>query len=191
MSRCYACNLLMSEAVEIEDKPTGRFYCTACFEFTVDEMLRNLEREDEAMRNDPRKRFMETGEVETIYPELIDHEGNILDIEYFDDLIGQDIIVIKLNKMVDLSPDSQNYPGQRMTTNFEWGEVKDYVIPFVAQVNKNYTFNTKWYDDGGSITVCVWRNCRAFTYDKFMKVIDKWYQDDEEVRYFEIILDNK
>lgn len=122
---------------------------------------------------------------------LLDDSNFRLDIEYFDDLIGQDIIVIKLNKMVDLSPDSQNYPGQRMTTNFEWGEVKDYVIPFVAQVNKNYTFNTKWYDDGGSITVCVWRNCRAFTYDKFMKVIDKWYQDDEEVRYFEIILDNK
>ena len=82
--RCFACNKdLVGD--EIVDRPTGRFYCQLCFEPTIDEMLRLLEQEDRDQMTDPRKRFMETGEVETIYPELIDHEGNILDIEYFDE----------------------------------------------------------------------------------------------------------
>ena len=116
---------------------------------------------------------------------LLDDSNFRLDIEYFDDMIGQDIIVIKLFKMVELSP------GERMTTDFEWGEVKDYVIPFIVQLNKNYTFNTKWYDDGGAITVHVSKEWRAYTYEKFMRIVDRYYEDDEEVRYVEIVLDNK
>jgi hypothetical protein len=116
---------------------------------------------------------------------LLDDGDFRIDIEYFDDMLGQDIIVIKLFKMVELSP------GERMTTDYEWGEVKDYVIPFIVRLNKNYTFNTNWYDDGGSITVHVSKEWKAYTYEKFMRIVDKWYEDDEEVRYIEIILDNK
>ena len=116
---------------------------------------------------------------------LLDDGDFRIDIEYFDDMLGQDIIVIKLFKMVELNP------GERMTTDYEWGEVKDYVIPFIVRLNKNYTFNTKWYDDGGSITVHVSKEWKAYTYEKFMRIVDKWYEDDEEVRYIEIILDNK
>ena len=116
---------------------------------------------------------------------LLDDGDFRIDIEYFDDMLGQDIIVIKLVKMIELSH------GERMRTDYEWGEVKDYVIPFIVRLNKNYTFNTKWYDDGGSITVHVSKEWKAYTYEKFMRIVDKWYEDDEEVRYIEIILDNK
>jgi hypothetical protein len=81
--RCFACDKDLT--AEIVDRPTNRYYCVECFEPTIDEMLRLLELEDREQMADPRKRFMDTGEVETIYPELIDNEGNILDIENLDD----------------------------------------------------------------------------------------------------------
>lgn len=42
---CFACNKELQNDV-IDDKPTGRYYCTECFAFTVDEQLRILEAED-------------------------------------------------------------------------------------------------------------------------------------------------
>ena len=65
---------------------------------------------------------------------LLDNGDFRIDIEYFDDLIGQYIIVIKLVKLVGLSP------GERMT--YQWQEVKDYVVPFIVQLNKSYKLNT-------------------------------------------------
>ena len=115
---------------------------------------------------------------------LLDNEDFRIDIEYFDDLIGQNIIVFKLVKMVELSP------GERMTTKYEWGEVKNYILPFIIQLNKNYKLNTTWYDKG-SIVISQGYEIRTFLYEKFMSVIDKWYEDDDEIKYIEIILDNK
>jgi hypothetical protein len=70
----------------------------------------------------------------------LDDSNFRLDIEYFDDLIGQYLIVVRLVKMVELSP------GERMTTKYEWGEVKNYILPFIIQLNKNYKLNTTWND---------------------------------------------
>lgn len=116
---------------------------------------------------------------------LLDNGDFRLDIEYFDDLIGQDLVVIKLVKMVELSP------GERMTTMYQWQEVKDYVVPFIVQLNKNYKLNTTWNDTKGSITIRQQQEWRNFSYEKFMRVVDKWYEDDDEIKYIEIILDNE
>lgn len=116
---------------------------------------------------------------------LLDNGDFKIDIEYFDDLIGQDLVVIKLVKMTDLSP------GERMSTMYEWQEVKDYVVPFIVQLNKSYKLNTTWNDTNGSITIRQQQEWRNFSYEKFMRVVDKWYEDDDEIRYIEIILDNK
>ena len=116
---------------------------------------------------------------------LLDDGDFRIDIEYFDDLIGQHIIVIKLVKMVELSP------GERMTTKYEWCEVKDYIVPFIVQLNKNYKLNTTWYDDKGSIVISQGYEIRNFSYEKFMRVVDKWYENDDEIKYIEIILDNE
>lgn len=121
---------------------------------------------------------------------LLDDGDFRIDIEYFDDMIGQDIIVIKLFKMVEV-------PGERMTTKYEWGEVKNYIIPFIFQLNKNYKFlsklslTTTWYDDKCPIVINQGYEIRTFSYEKFMRVVDKWYEDDDEIKYIEIILDNK
>ena len=115
---------------------------------------------------------------------LLDDGDFRIDIEYFDDLIGQNIIVFKLVKLVELSP------GERMTTKYEWCEVKDYVIPFIVQLNKSYKLNTTWYDKG-SIVINQGFEIRTFLYEKFMRVVDKWYENDDEIKYIEIILDNK
>jgi len=130
-----------------------------------------------------RDELMEFCEMNLAY--LLDDGDFRIDIEYFDDLIGQDIIVIKLVKMTELSP------GERMTTMYQWQEVKDYIIPFVVQMNKNYKLNTTWNDTKGSITIRQQQEWRNFSYEKFMSVVDKWYQDDDEIKYIEIILDNK
>jgi hypothetical protein len=116
---------------------------------------------------------------------LLDDSNFRLDIEYFDDLIGQHIIVIKLFKMFELSP------GERMTAKYEWSEVKDYVIPFIVQLNRNYKLSTTWYDDKCPIVINQGYEIRTFSYEKFMRVVDKWYEDDDEIKYIEIILDNK
>lgn len=116
---------------------------------------------------------------------LLDNEDFRIDIEYFDDLIGQYLVVIKLVKMVELSP------GERMTTMYQWQEVKDYIVPFIVQLNKNYSLNTTWNDNKGSITIRQEQEWRNFSYEKFMRVVDKWYENDDEIRYIEIILDNK
>ena len=116
---------------------------------------------------------------------LLDNGDFRIDIEYFDDLIGQYLIVIRLVKMVELSP------GERMTTMYQWQEVKDYIVPFIVQLNKNYKLNTTWNDTKGSITIRQQQEWRNFSYEKFMSVVDKWYEDDDEIKYIEIILDNE
>jgi hypothetical protein len=116
---------------------------------------------------------------------LLDDGDFRIDIEYFDDLIGQYLVVIKLVKMVELSP------GERMTTKYEWGEVKNYILPFIIQLNKNYSLNTTWNDNKGSITIRQEQEWRNFSYEKFMRVVDKWYENNDEIRYIEIILDNE
>ena len=116
---------------------------------------------------------------------LLDDGDFRIDIEYFDDLIGQYLVVIKLVKMVELSA------GGRMTTMYQWQEVKDYIVPFIVQLNKNYSLNTTWNDNKGSITIRQEQEWRNFSYEKFMRVVDNWYEDDDEIRYIEIILDNK
>ena len=116
---------------------------------------------------------------------LLDDGDFRIDIEYFDDLIGQYLVVIRLVKMVELSP------GERMTTMYQWQEVKDYIVPFIVQLNKNYKLNTTWNDNKGSITIRQEQEWRNFSYEKFMRVVDKWYEDDDEIRYIEIILDNE
>lgn len=115
---------------------------------------------------------------------LLDDGDFRIDIEYFDDLIGQYLVVVRLVKMVELSP------GERMTTMYQWQEVKDYIVPFIIQLNKNYKLNTTW-NDNGSITIRQQQECRNFSYEKFMRVVDKWYENDDEIKYIEIILDNE
>lgn len=116
---------------------------------------------------------------------LLDDGDFRIDIEYFDDLIGQDLVVIKLVKMVEFDTDV------RVTTMYQWQEVKDYIVPFIVQLNKNYKLNTTWNDNKGSITIRQEQEWRNFSYEKFMRVVDKWYEDDDEIRYIEIILDNE
>ena len=116
---------------------------------------------------------------------LLDNGDFRIDIEYFDDLIGQDLVVIKLVKMVEFDTDV------RVTTMYQWQEVKDYIVPFIVQLNKNYKLNTTWNDNKGSITIRQEQEWRNFSYEKFMRVVDKWYEDDDEIRYIEIILDNE
>jgi hypothetical protein len=116
---------------------------------------------------------------------LLDDGDFRIDIEYFDDLIGQYLIVVRLVKMVELSP------GERMTTMYQWQEVKDYIVPFIIQLNKNYKLNTTWNDTKGSITIRQQQEWRNFSYEKFMRVVDKWYENDDEIKYIEIILDNE
>lgn len=116
---------------------------------------------------------------------LLDNGDFRIDIEYFDDLIGQDLVVIKLVKMFEFDTDV------RVTTMYQWQEVKDYIVPFIVQLNKNYKLNTTWNDNKGSITIRQEQEWRNFSYEKFMRVVDKWYEDDDEIRYIEIILDNE
>ena len=116
---------------------------------------------------------------------LLDDGDFRIDIEYFDDLIGQYLVVVRLVKMVEISP------GERMTTMYQWQEVKDYIVPFIIQLNKNYKLNTTWNDNKGSITIRQQQEWRNFSYEKFMSVVDKWYEDDDEIKYIEIILDNE
>lgn len=116
---------------------------------------------------------------------LLDDGDFRIDIEYFDDLIGQDLVVIKLVKMVEFDTDV------RVTTMYQWQEIKDYIVPFIVQLNKSYKLNTTWNDTKGSITIRQQQEWRNFSYEKFMRVVDKWYENDDEIRYIEIILDNK
>ena len=95
------------------------------------------------------------------------------------------LVLVRLVKMVELSP------GERMTTMYQWQEVKDYIVPFIIQLNKNYKLNTTWNDTKGSITIRQQQEWRNFSYEKFMSVVDKWYEDDDEIKYIEIILDNE
>jgi hypothetical protein len=43
----------------------------------------------------------------------------------------------------------------------------------------------------GSITIRQQQEWINFSYEKFMRVVDKWYENDDEIRYIEIILDNE
>jgi len=81
--------------------------------------------------------------------------------------------------------------GEIMRTNFEWGEVKDHVIPFITQLHKNYKFDTSGSDNGSVIEIRQRHESREFTYEKFIRVVDKWYEDDDEIQYIEIMLENK
>lgn len=80
-----------------------------------------------------------------------------------------------------------NMGHEVVRTNFEWGEVKDHVIPFITQLHKNYRFDTS----GSEIEIRQRFESREFTYEKFIRVADKWYEDDDEMQYIEIMLENK
>ena len=84
-----------------------------------------------------------------------------------------------------------NMGHEVMRTNFEWGEVKDHVIPFITQLHKNYKFDTSGSDNGSVIEIRQRHESREFTYEKFIRVVDKWYEDDDEMQYIEIMLENK
>ena len=85
-----------------------------------------------------------------------------------------------------------NMGHEIMRTNFEWGEVKDHVVPFITQLHKNYKFDTSVYSFNGSVIEIRQRHeSRKFTYEKFIRVVDKWYEDDDEMQYIEIMLENK
>jgi hypothetical protein len=84
-----------------------------------------------------------------------------------------------------------NMGHEVMRTNFEWGEVKDHVVPFVIQLHKNYKFDTDGSDNGSVIEIRQRLESREFTYEKFIRVVDKWYEDDDEIQYIEIMLENK
>jgi hypothetical protein len=127
--------------------------------------------------------LMEFCEINLAY--LLDNGDFRIDVEYFDDLLGQDLVVIRLVKMVEFDTDV------RVATTYQWHEVKDYIAPFIVQLNKNYKLNTTWNDTKGSITIRQQQEWRNFSYEKFMRVVDKWYEDDDEIKYIEIILDNK
>lgn len=83
--------------------------------------------------------------------------------------------------------------SERMRTNFEWGEVKDHVIPFITRLHKNYKFDTDGSDNGSVIEIRQRFESREYTYEKFMKRVanDDWYYDDDEMQYIEIMLENK
>ena len=81
--------------------------------------------------------------------------------------------------------------GQIMRTNFTWGEVKDHIITFITQLHKNYKFDTSGSDNGSTITVRQRHEYREYTYEKFIRVVEDRYEDDEEIQYIEIMLENK
>lgn len=93
-------------------------------------------------------------------------------------------VSVILCKTVDLGS------GQVMRTNFEWGEVKDHVVPFVIQLHKNYKFDDSGSDNGSVIEIRQRHESREFTYEKFIRVVDNWYEDDDEIQYIEIMLEN-
>jgi hypothetical protein len=141
--------------------------------------MKYLKRIFESLDKDELKDFCETN-----LAYLLDDPDFEIRIEDTDWKKPSRFVSVVLCKTVDLGS------GQMMRTTFEWGEVKDHVVPFVIQLHKNYKFDTSGSDNGSVIEVRQRHESREFTYEKFIRVVDNWYEDDDEIQYIEIMLEN-
>lgn len=141
--------------------------------------MKYLKRIFESLDKDELKDFCETN-----LAYLLDDPDFEIRIEDTDWKKPSRFVSVVLCKTVNLES------GQVMRTNFNWGEVKDHVVPFVIQLHKNYKFDTSGSDNGSVIEVRQRHESREFTYEKFIRVVDNWYEDDDEIQYIEIMLEN-
>ena len=113
---------------------------------------------------------------------LID-DGFKVVIEYHN-ILNIDFIAINIVKKVRVG-------DGEILSDFEWSEIKDYLVPFVVMLNKSYTLNTTWRDNTCPITVRETFESREYSYESFIENVDNYYFDDDEISYIQILLDNK
>lgn len=70
--RCFSCDRLVSG--DDYDKPTGRWYCSECFQFTADEML-SLEKKERGYVETEVEYVSEKESLERFFDEATEEEG--------------------------------------------------------------------------------------------------------------------